>query len=206
MDIDTVSGVPCDPDVVYFDLDILPILISNCAFAGCHNAASAEKDVILESYETVMQTADVRPFDLDGSDLYEVITETDEDKRMPQPPNAPLSSNQINLIAKWILQGAEKRECDPNAGECDTENVSYSAFVRPVIQNKCQGCHSGNTPSGNIDLTNHSNVKSVANSGKLYGAISWQNGFENMPQGGNQLPECTIDKIKSWIDAGAPDN
>ncbi len=138
--------------------------------------------------------------------LYEVITETDEDKRMPQPPNAPLSADQINLIAKWIMQGAEKRECDPDAGECDTENVSYSGFVQLVIQNNCQGCHSGNTPSGNIDLTNHANVKTLADSGKLYGAISWQNGYENMPQGGNQLPSCTIDKIKSWIDAGAPNN
>ncbi len=69
MNIDTVSGIPCDPDIVYFDLDILPILKSNCAFSGCHDAASAEKDVILESYESVMQTADVRPYDLDGSDL-----------------------------------------------------------------------------------------------------------------------------------------
>lgn len=205
-DNDTITGTPCDPDVVYFDLDILPILKSNCAFAGCHNAASAEDGVVLESYETVMQTADVRPFDLDGSDLYEVITETDEDKRMPQSPNAPLTSSQISLIAKWIQQGAKDLECDPDAGECNTENVSYAAFVRPVIQDKCQGCHSGNNPSGNIDLTNYQNVKAVAESGKLFGVISWQNSYVKMPQGGNQLPQCTIDKIKSWIDAGAPDN
>lgn len=203
--IDTL-GVPCDPDVVYFDLDILPILNSNCAFSGCHDAASAEDGVILESYESTMQTADIEPFDLDGSKLYEVIIETDEDKRMPQAPNEPLTTDQINLIAKWILQGAKDLECDPNAGVCDTENVSFSVFVKPVIQNNCEGCHSGNPPSGNIDLTNYQNIKVVADNGKLFGAISWQNGFENMPQGGNQLPQCTIDKIESWIDAGAPNN
>ena len=203
--IDT-SGVPCDPNTVYFNIDILPILKSNCAFSGCHNAATAQDGVILESYESTMQTADVEPFDLDGGKLYEVITEDDEDKRMPQPPNAPLTSDQINLIAKWILQGAKNLECDPNSGGCDTENVSFSGFVQPVIQNSCQGCHSGNSPSGDIDLTNYQNIKVVADNGRLFGAISWANGFENMPQGGDQLPQCTIDKIKSWIDAGAPNN
>jgi uncharacterized membrane protein len=203
--VDT-SGTPCDPDIVYFNLDILPILKSNCAFSGCHDAASAENGVILESYETTMQTADVEPFDLDESKLYRVIIETDEDKRMPRPPSAPLTASQINLIAKWILQGAENLECDPDAGVCDTEDVSFSAFVQPVIQDHCQGCHSGDTPTGGIDLTNHGNVKTIAETGRLYGAISWQTGYVKMPLGGDQLPQCTIDKFKSWIDAGSPDN
>ena len=202
----TTMGIPCDPDIVYFDKDILPILNSNCAFSGCHDAASAEDGVVLESYESTMQTADVEPFDLNGSKLYEVIIETDEDKRMPQPPNEPLTTDQINLIAKWILQGAEDLECDPDAEGCDTENISFSEFVQPVIQNNCQGCHSGNNPSGGIDLTTYQNIKTVVDSGQLYGAIAWENGFENMPQGEDQLSQCTIDKIKSWIDDGAPDN
>lgn len=205
--VDTIgNGIPCDPDVVYFELDILPILVSRCAFSGCHNAASAEDGVVLESYESVMQTADVRPYDLDGSDLYEVITDNDPDDRMPRPPNAPLSAEQKNLIADWIMQGAKNLECDPDAGGCNTENVSFAQYVRPVIQNSCQGCHSGSVPSGNIDLTTYDNVRNIALSGRLYGAISWQNNYENMPFGGNKLPDCSIDKIKSWIDSGAPNN
>ena len=65
----------CDPDSIYFENDILPILISNCAIPGCHDASSAEDDVILTDYFYVIETGDVEPFDLDGSDLYEVITE-----------------------------------------------------------------------------------------------------------------------------------
>ena len=31
----------CSPDSIYFENDILPILISNCAIPGCHDASSA---------------------------------------------------------------------------------------------------------------------------------------------------------------------
>ena len=74
--VDTTNmGVPCDSNVVYFDLQVLPILQSNCAFSGCHDATSAQDGVILESYESVMQTADVVPFDLDDSEIYEVLVD-----------------------------------------------------------------------------------------------------------------------------------
>ncbi len=202
----TTMGTPCDPDVVYFDQQVLPILQSNCALSGCHDAITQEDGVNLTSYEKVMQTADVRPNDLDGSDLYEVITDDDVDDRMPPSPNTPLNSEQVQLIANWILQGAQDLECDENAGGCDTENISYASFVQPLIQNTCQGCHSGGAPSAGIDLSTYQGVKGVADNGRLYGAISWQSGFVNMPFNGNQLPDCTIDKIKSWIDAGAPNN
>lgn len=201
---DTID--PCDPEVVYFDQQVLPILQSNCALSGCHDAITHEDGVDLTSYEKVMQTADVRPNNLGGSDLYEVITDDDVDDRMPPAPNIPLTSEQIQLIADWILQGAEDLACNPDAGGCDTENVRYADFVQPLIQNTCQGCHSGGAPSGGIDLSTYQGVKGVADNGRLYGAISWQSGFVNMPFNGNQLPDCTIDKIKSWIDSGAPNN
>jgi uncharacterized membrane protein len=205
--VDTTGmGTPCDSNTVYFSKQILPILQSNCAFSGCHDAASAQDGVILESYEQVIQTADVRPFDLNGSDLYEVITEDDEDKRMPPPPNARLTSGQIQLIAQWILQGAENLDCDENAGECDTENMSFSTNIQPVITNNCLGCHSGGAPSGGINLSSYSGVKAVADNGRLLGAIKREPGFSPMPQGGDQLSPCTIDQFTAWIMDGAPNN
>jgi len=207
MPIDTtIIQMPCDSNVIYFEQDVLPILVSNCAFSGCHNAASAQDGVILESYETVMQTADVEPFNLNDSELWEVLVDNDLDDRMPPDPTPALSQTQISTITTWILQGALNLECDENIGECDTDEVSFSTFVKPIIESHCQGCHSGNTPSGGIDLTTHSNIQIYANNGKLYGAIAHQPGFEAMPQGGAKLEDCTIEKIKSWIDAGAEDN
>lgn len=201
------GGTPCDPNVVYFNLEILPILQSRCAFSGCHNEASAQDGVVLTSYQKVMQTAEVSPFNPNSSDLYEAITDDDPEDRMPQSPNAPLSQDQIDLIRKWIVQGAQNLECDANAGQCNTQNMSFANDIRPIIiQNACQGCHSGTAPSGGINLSAHNGVAAVANNGRLYGAIARQPGFVAMPFGGNQLPQCSIDKIKAWIDTGSPNN
>ena len=203
----TAAGTPCDPDVVYFELDVLPILRSNCAKSGCHDANTAQKGVVLESYESIMATGKIEPFDLNDSEVYEVIVETDPDKRMPQPPNARLTSEQVNVIASWILQGAKNETCDPGAGGCNTDNVSYSADIRPIIENNCLGCHRGANPVGGFVLETYSDVAAKANSGRLYGAVSWQTGYVPMPFGASSpLPGCDLDKIKAWIDAGAPNN
>ncbi len=205
--VDTLPmGIPCNPDSIYFEAQVLPILISNCAKSGCHDVTSHEDGVILDSYANVMQTADVEPFNIDAGKLYEVITETDPDKKMPQPPNAPLTQEQVQIIANWILQGALDLSCNPNFGACDTVNVSFSQTLQPIINSHCKGCHSGSTPAGNISLENYSAVKTMALNGKLYGVISWSNNFSNMPKGGNQLDSCTVSKFKSWIDAGVLNN
>lgn len=200
------GGVPCEDDVIYFSQQILPLLRSNCALSGCHDAASAQDGVILTSFTQVVNTADVKAYDLEGSDLYEVLVDDDEDDRMPPAPRDRLSNEQINLIAEWILQGAQDISCDANAGGCDTNEVSFQTQVQPVIQSHCQGCHSGNTPSGGVNLASYQGIRQVAENGRLVGAISWQDGYARMPQGGEQLPDCTIDQIKSWVDSGAMDN
>jgi hypothetical protein len=106
-----LNGNICHPDTVYFQRDILPLLNSSCAKAGCHDAATANDGVILDSYFNVMATADVEPGNPDDSDLYEVITDDDPEDRMPPPPLDPLTNNQIAMIRKWILQGAQDLNC-----------------------------------------------------------------------------------------------
>ncbi|PHI18812.1 hypothetical protein CEQ90_15790 [Lewinellaceae bacterium SD302] len=202
----TVTSNPCEPDIIYFERDILPILISNCTTSGCHNAQDAQDGVILNNYQNTVETADVRPFDLLGSDLYEVITEDDPDKVMPRPPNAPLTNSQINLISAWILQGAEDLSCDETAGQCDTEDVSYNEVVEPIIITNCRGCHSGGSPSGGIDLGDFAAVRAQALNGNLYGVIERLPGFVPMPLNADKLPQCQIDQIESWIENGALQN
>lgn len=208
-DTTTNTIKPCDPDTVYFSRDILPILISNCAKSGCHDAASAQDNVVLTDYQLVIQTGDIVPGNLFDSDLYEVLVEDDPDKKMPPPPNSPLANEQLLLIQTWILQGAQDLSCGDSTGSgngCDTLNVSFSQTVMPILNNTCTGCHNSNGASGGIYLSTHAGVASAASSGKLYGAIAHLNGFSPMPQGGNQLPSCDIKQIKAWIDEGALDN
>lgn len=203
--VDT-TGVPCDSTKIYFERQILPILRSSCAFSGCHDAASAQDGVVLDNYENVIRTGDVRPFDLSGSDLYEVLVDDDEDDRMPQAPRSRLPASQINLIATWILEGAENLSCDETNQGCQITNVSFSAVIKPIIETNCQGCHSGGSPSGGVNLSSYAGIKARADSGQLLGSIDWQAGFPRMPQGGPKLDQCKIDQIAAWIGAGAPDN
>jgi hypothetical protein len=201
-----INPDPCDPDSVYFETDILPMLISNCAMSGCHDDASHEDGVILTSYSKVMNTADVKPFDLNDSKLYEAITETDSDDKMPPPPNTPLSSDQVALIAKWIMQGALNITCNANFDSCDVSNVTYSGTVAPILQNFCVGCHSGSAPSGGILLNQYNAVAAVALSGQLVGSINGASGFAKMPPAGGSLSSCNIEKITKWVTDGAPNN
>ena len=128
----------------------------------------------------------------------------DPDDRMPEAPNAPLSADQIALITKWLSQGGQNNGCDAHFGGCDTSTVSYAAYILPLMQSRCQGCHSGTYPQGGIDLTTYSNNKTQALNGKLYATVSKSTGW--MPKGGAKLDACTQSKIKSWADAGAPQN
>ncbi|HSI91455.1 MAG TPA: c-type cytochrome domain-containing protein [Adhaeribacter sp.] len=195
---------PCDPAKVYFQRDILPILLSNCTMSGCHNATDRRDGVNLTSYASVMATADVRPGNPGNSDLYEAITENDVRKRMPyQLP--PLPAAQIDLIRRWIQQGALDETCSNST--CDTTNVTFTATIKPLVQNNCQGCHSGGAAaSGGLDFTTHGGLAAVALNGRLEGAVTHATGFSPMPKNGNKLNDCQIAQIRKWISNGAPNN
>ncbi len=194
---------PCDSDSVYFNLQVLPILISNCSMSGCHDAASHQDGVVLTSYQTVMNSGIVQPGDPNDGDLIEAITETDPDDVMPPPPASPLSPQQIQLIQTWIAQGAQNLNC--NNG-CDTLNFTWSGTIRPLIQTKCQGCHQGSSPGGGVNLSNYAGVSDAAFDGSLLGSVEHAVGWSAMPKNSAQLPACEIIQIRKWVNAGAPNN
>lgn len=197
------TGLPCNPDTAYFVNDILPIMISNCAMSGCHDAQTKADGVQLTSYATIMQSGTVRAGDPNESDLYEVLIESRDDKRMPQPPYPRLDAAKIELVRKWIQQGAQNNACLDNAGECDTINMTYTSHIAPIINSNCTGCHSGNNPSGNVLLTNYNQVASVASNGLLLAVVSHSPGVAAMPPG-NRLSDCNVNKIKAWANQGRP--
>ncbi|MFK7969003.1 MAG: c-type cytochrome domain-containing protein [Bacteroidia bacterium] len=195
----------CDTNLVYFEKDVLPILVSNCARSGCHNEASAQSGVILNNYENVIKTANVEPNDPDRSELYEVLVATDPSERMP--PSGPLPANQIQIIKDWIEEGAKNLTCDTTGtGGCDLVDVSYDQFVKPLLTANCVGCHNSSSPSGGIALNTIAAVRSAQANNQFYGSIAHLTGFSRMPQNGAKLDQCEIDKVKSWIDDGMRDN
>lgn len=208
IDGDTVLGTPCDTNVVYFAKDVLPILVSNCAKSGCHDVQSHKEGVILTDFSRVLATGSVRAFDSSKSKMYKSITTTSGENRMPPSPAQRLTASEIALIAKWIQQGAKDLTCDDAVATCDTVGVSYASYIAPVMTKYCVGCHSapGTAPSGNLSLNSYNAVRAVALNGKLVGAISWTAGYQQMPQGLSKLTDCRINKIKAWVNDGAPNN
>lgn len=199
---------PCDPDTVYFEMDVLPILMSSCAKSGCHDA-TAQDGVRLDSYAAVMGSNVVTPGNPDDSDLYENIMEDDPDKIMPPPPNTPLDALQKEIIRKWIAQGAQDLYCDEM---CDTTNVTFSGTIWPeIIQPYCFGCHNGANASGGVFLENHSQIAAAAvipsgQYGSLWGAVTHASGNSPMPKNQPMLSDCKITQVRKWIEAGTPDN
>ena len=204
---DTVqTSNSCSSDTSYFENDVLPIIASNCAISGCHGNGTASDGVSLENYNSIVNTGDIRTGNPGGSDLYEVITETDPDKLMPPPSSGKsLNAQQIETIRLWIDQGAKNNACIDNSN-CDTLNVGFSSEIQVILQNNCLGCHSGAVPQGQIDLSTYSNVKIYVDNGKLFGAVNHESGYVAMPQGQPKLDDCKILTIKAWINQGAQNN
>jgi hypothetical protein len=192
-------GIPCNPDTAYFQNDIFPIIISNCAKPGCHDGSGGEAQP-LTTYEQIMNI--VKPGQPNQSKLYQVITQSGEDK-MPPAGNTPLTSDQINLIYTWILQGAQNNWC--GGGTCDTLTTTFSGTVFPIMQVNCVGCHSGSSPGGGIDLTTYGNIYTQVTNGNLKGSLNNYPGLPQMPLGG-QLSDCDKQQINFWINDGAPNN
>jgi hypothetical protein len=92
------------------------------------------------------------------------------------------------------------------AGNCNTSAVSYATDVLPLLQSNCYVCHSQAASQGGINLESYSRVKAFAENGRLLGSVSHAAGFSPMPKNGAKLPLCEINKIRSWIDAGMPEN
>lgn len=188
---------------ICFQRDVLPIFQSNCAKSGCHDVITREEGYAFVDYDGIMRGID--PGDPGDSEIYEKITESDADDRMPPPPNPRLTSAQIATIRQWIQEGARNTICPPPA-TCDTMNVSYTGIVRPILDKYCIGCHGGSTPSKEINLMQYDQVRTVALDGRLHGVTARLTGYTPMPYNGDKLPDCEIKQLGAWANQGAQNN
>lgn len=187
---------------ICFQSEILPLFQSNCAKSGCHDAISHQGDYVFDSYANIIRK-DLIPGNATNSKIYKVLFESGND-RMPPPPNTDLGAVQKVLIGQWINEGA-KNTINCNVS-CDSTQFKYAANISLITSTYCTGCHGGATPSANIDLSNYAGVKLVAQSGRLVGAVTHDQGYAPMPNGTNKLSDCQITQIKKWVVAGSLNN
>ena len=184
-----------------FNQDVLPILLSNCAMSGCHDATTQAHGINLTNYSSIMAENElVIPNNPDNSKLIKVLAGGED--QMPPSGYSPLTQTQINILKTWISDGAT----NDNTCVCDTSDVTFAGVVAPIISSSCQGCHSGSSPSGGISLLSYTDIKAQMDNGKLWNSINIATGtLHAMPPSG-KLSNCNISKIRIWKDAGAPNN
>lgn len=133
----------CTPDIGHaadegadYLKQIKPILRERCY--ACHGTLKQEGGLRLDTVALAIEGGDsgaaIKPGnDVAQSVLLERIAVTNLDERMPpQESGAPLTTEQIELIRRWIASGAkapvdEKPEDDPS------EHWSFQTIVRPVV-------------------------------------------------------------------------
>jgi hypothetical protein len=195
---------PCNKDTVYFQNQILPLIQSSCAIPSsnglpsCHSSNPFEEAKVLTTYIAIKNSGYIKPKNASGSKMIESLTTTSSDDKMPPYPRTPLTAEQIDLITRWINQGALNNYCSG----CDTSNVHFSSVIWPLVRDNCKGCHSGTTPSKNVFLDNYQNINAIVNDGRLVKVITGTGGLKRMPPSGALSP-CKINQFNIWIANGA---
>jgi mono/diheme cytochrome c family protein len=205
----TAAEVTVEPPAMpCFWNDTKAILGSFCTAVGpgrgCHNATQrVEGDDLTKTHDIL---AMANSFEHGQSKLLASL-EGGGENAMPPAGYPQLTADQIATIRAWVAGGKDTSPCT-NGGNtgCDTTGVRYSTFVRATFQNACLGCHTGINSTGRYDLSNYAGVAFVAQSGQLVGSISHTAPYRAMPDGGAKLDDCTIAKIRAWVNAGAPNN
>lgn len=103
-----------DSRVLTYEADIKPILEANCA--TCHGPAGEGYEASgqrLDSYEGLMKGTKFGPVVVPGSSfsstLYRLVAgKVDPSIQMPHGESKELPDAQVEIIAKWIDQGAQK--------------------------------------------------------------------------------------------------
>jgi mono/diheme cytochrome c family protein len=90
--------------------------------------------------------------------------------------------------------------CEPVA------TPSYATHITPILNQRCNNCHGGNSPSANIKLDGYTEVVQSVNNGGLLGSIKHASGFSPMPKNAGKMSVCEIQKIEDWITQGAANN
>lgn len=123
---------------VSFSRELAPILQQKCV--TCHGPEKAKGGFRLDTFEALRRGGDskeppVVPGHPEQSKLYQLLVTKDPDDRMPQKDD-PLPASQIELIQRWIREGAAFDGPDPKAAYAASGAVTHPApppsYSRPV--------------------------------------------------------------------------
>lgn len=140
-------------DLVDFQRDIRPILSNNCF--KCHGPALQKSSLRLDSFEMATKRKAIVPGKVEASRLIERVLADEAERMPPKGAGDPLKPAQIELLKKWIAQGAEytphwafikpKQVASPKVKDAKWVRNAIDAFVLARLEKD------GLTPSPEAD-------------------------------------------------------
>lgn len=111
----------------------------------------------------------------------------------------------VCLMLAWSVSGCYYDVEEELYGACDTTATTYSITVVPMLQaNGCLGCHTAPATAGNgIVLDNYNSIANLVQQNKFI------SGADRMPPSSAPngiLSDCDMNKLRSWVNAGASNN
>ncbi len=112
------------PANVDFAHDVVPIVRVHCA--QCHTDGTYKGSFSLDTRAAMIESETVVPGKPEASDLLARVTSHDPEERMPPPEKKPLSAREVELLRRWIAEGAAWQE-----GYSFKRNVRRAAPAAP---------------------------------------------------------------------------
>jgi Protein of unknown function (DUF1553)/Protein of unknown function (DUF1549)/Planctomycete cytochrome C/Concanavalin A-like lectin/glucanases superfamily len=216
---------------VVFATQIRPILASRCY--PCHGPDIQQHGLRLDSLQAILTGAANEKVVIPGDSPNSHIVRRLLGLEQPQMPygGPPLSTEQIDLVRKWIDEGAQGPDStepltaaaapsnDVKAAHNASEKrVDFSRDIRPILSDECFTCHGPEEKSrqGNLRLDTKESAFAERNgygiivpgssaTSRLYQKISSKDDAFRMPPAwsGRSLTPKQIELFRQWIDQGA---
>lgn len=129
----------------------------------------------------------------------------------------PSSTTHIYTLFAIALFGLVLVHPCPAQDDAKAANkVTYDDQVQPILRARCGTCHNPNKKSGDLDISNYTNLMLGGGSGEVIERGSAADSYlyllithesePFMPPKSDKIPEAEIKTIHDWIEAGAPEN
>ncbi|MBT4793485.1 MAG: hypothetical protein HON90_18070 [Halobacteriovoraceae bacterium] len=203
-------------DGVYWDSDILPIIIDSCA--ACHGASDNKnwtdyamvKIYASDILASIKHETGIKPMPMIGgkmsddkialfeewldTGMKEINPGVSPETEVPEPSTTPTQTEP---------QPTEPQEptepLPPTSSEDPTSNevVSWVSDIQPLLKARCISCHKEGMPK---DWTDYETVKSASE--KILASIKHEDGVMGMPLVGGKLTDEQVNLFQAWIDTG----
>ena len=199
-----------------FETHIFPLFEANCL--SCHDASQPQGELDLTTHESTLQGGKSGPALVPGSPLESLLLEKLHSGAMPMGADR-LSDDQIDLVRRWIEEGARVEEGDTGTvAAASADVVAGHETVTTILNVKCLLCHGRRNQEGGLDLqTRDSLVKGGASGpaivpGKPDESLLIRR-IENsdMPPLKDQarlsvraVTSSELERLRAWIASGAP--